>query len=120
MTGMQATYQDMGEYLFVSIRGKWTVTSARRAIEEIKSEAEKYDQSRVLLNLMELLPPDLPYTRFTTGKDIAQVWGSSLKVAAVARQEFITRFAENVAVNRGAKFKVFADEKQALQWLLPP
>ena len=118
--GIQATYQDMGQYLSVSIRGKWTEESARRVIEEIKSEAEKYNQSRVLLDLMEILPPDIPFTRFKTGIYIAQVWGSSLKVATVARQEFITRFTENVAANRGAKLKAFTDEEQALQWLLQP
>jgi hypothetical protein len=85
-------------------------------IEEIK----KYNQSRVLVNLMEMLPPDLPFTRFTTGKDMAQVWGSSLKVAGVWKQEFITRFAENVAANRGTKLRAFTDEGQALQWLLQP
>jgi len=46
--GIQATYRDMGEYLLVSIRGQWTETSARRVIEEIKREAEKYHQNRVL------------------------------------------------------------------------
>lgn len=120
MPGIQATYQDRGEYLFASIRGQWTETSARRVIEEIKSEADKYNQSRVLVDLMDILPPDLPYTRFTTGIYAAQVWGSSLKVATVTRQEFITRFAENAAVNRGAKLRGFTDEKQALQWLLQP
>lgn len=54
MMGIQATYQDMGEYLFVSIRGEWTETSARQVIEEIKSEADKYYQTRVLLPLVSL------------------------------------------------------------------
>ena len=120
MMGIQATFQDKGEYLFVSLRGQWTETSARRVIEEIKSEADKYNRSRVLVNLMELLPPDLPFTRFTTGKYMAEVWASSLKVAAVWKQELLTQFAENAAVNRGVKLKAFTDEQQALQWLLQP
>jgi len=53
---------------------------------------------------------------------MAQVLGSSLKVAGVCKQEFLTQFTENAAVNRGMKLRVFTDAfgKQALQWLLHP
>jgi hypothetical protein len=114
----QATYQNLSEYLFVAIRGQWTEKSARQVIEDIKREAETVHQTRVLLDLMDVLAPKLMFTRFTTGKDIAEVWGTALKVATVAKPEFTTRFTENVAVNRGTRIKAFTDETQALQWLL--
>ena len=114
---LQATYQNMDGYLLVSVRGEWMDNPAMEIIKNIKSEAERAHQSRVLLNLMEMTPPPDMFSRFRAGEYMAQVWGPSLKVAVVWKQEYINQFAENVAVNRGARLRVFAAEDQALQWL---
>ena len=40
------------------------------------------------------------------------------RVAALGKPENVDHFAETVAVNRGAHFKVFTEEAAALEWLL--
>jgi hypothetical protein len=114
------TYENLDDYLLVSIRGEWTEYAAKEVIEEIQSKAKSYGKVRVLLNLMDMTPPRprQEIVRFMTGKYMAEFWGHSLKVAGVWKQEFINKFAENVAVNRGVRLAVFADEKEALKWLL--
>ena len=42
----------------------------------------------------------------------------SLKVAVLGRAEQITKFGENVAVNRGARVLVCSEKTEALRWLL--
>ena len=118
MNKFDTTYNNLDDYLLVSVSGQWTDYAVKEGIEEVKRKADSYGKTRVLLNLMNMTPPDGVMDRFRAGEYIAKIWGS-LRVAAVWKQEFITKFAENVAVNRGARFAVFADEKQALKWLLP-
>ena len=115
---IQVVYHNKEEYLFVKIRGEWTDRAAKETIEDIKSETERYNQTRVLINMIDVLPPKQELTRYKTGDYMAQIWGHSLKVASVWKQEYSTKFAENVAVNRGAWFEGFSDENSAVQWLL--
>lgn len=58
------------------------------------------------------------FTRFLSGQEMARIWGHSLKVAAVWKAELINKFAENVAVNRGACFAVFSDQNADREWLM--
>ena len=117
MIKFDTTYTNLDDYLLVTISGQWTDYAAQDVIEEIKRQAESYGKAQVLLNLMNMAPPEGQMARFRAGEYIAKMWGA-LRVAAVWKQEFINKFAENVAVNRGASFAVFTDEKQALEWLL--
>ncbi|MBL7177823.1 MAG: STAS/SEC14 domain-containing protein [Desulfobacteraceae bacterium] len=115
---IEASFHSADGYLLASIRGKWTEDSVKEQIDNIKCEAERREQTRVLLDMREILPPQNGLTRFLSGKEMARVWGSFLKVAAIWKTEFITKFAEYTAMNRGADFAIFSDEKEAKEWLM--
>jgi len=48
----------------------------------------------------------------------AEMYRGRIKVAMLRKQEYINKFTENVAVNRGGQLYIVSDEKEALRWLL--
>jgi len=115
---LQTEYENRGKYLLVSAWGELTLESGEVLIEEIRREAERRKMTRVLLFAWEMLLPGRDFIKFKLGIHMGQIWGHSLKVAELGRGELIDSLIENAAVNSGAWFKVFSDERLALHWLL--
>jgi hypothetical protein len=109
---------DRGAYLYVRVLVPWTTENAKRVIDEARSEAEAGGFHRILFDLTFWSRPYTEMTRFLTGEYLAQRLGGPYKTAAFSNPEWINRFGENVAVNRGADFRVFPDEQSAVDWLL--
>ena len=105
-------------YLHITAKGLWTTEEAIHTLEEAKSEAETRDIYRLLVDLRSLKMPESDFTRYETGDYLSQILRPPYKVAALANFEDITRFTEDVAVNRGANVKVFSKETDAREWLL--
>lgn len=105
-------------YLRLEIDGEWTVENARDGFEFARAEAQRLGQTRLLFDVRQLIPPRFELVRYRTGELMAEIFGARFKLAFLGRAEGITRFAETVAVNRGARVCVFADEKDAVAWLL--
>lgn len=114
---MTPTYHVKDAYLFVQISGIWTAAAARELIQEILVTAQNVHRTSVFLDIRELLPPMDNYVRYLTGVDIAEIWDSKLKVVALAKSQYLSGFAEKVAVNGGANFAVFSDFYRAEIWL---
>jgi hypothetical protein len=109
---------DRGDYLLVTVHGVWTEDFARKVIDTARAEAVNCDRRRILLDLLELSRPEREFTRYLSGKYLAEAMGSQFSIAAFGRPENITRYAETVAQNRGATLTVFTDQESALEWLL--
>lgn len=105
------------EYLLVEMRGQWTETATKQALDAARAEADRLGSKRLLLDLRGLSRPASEMVRFWSGKYLAQILPYPFKVAAFAHPEAINRFGETVAVNRGAWFQVFPEEQRAIQWL---
>ena len=104
-------------FLIIRAFGKWVLEDVKREMDNVRDEANRRGLTRLFLDMREMLPPDGEMTRYYTGIYIATVWCPPFKVVALAKPEMINKFGENVAVNRGANFAVFSDEKTALEWL---
>ncbi|MBN1997216.1 hypothetical protein JW935_06680 [candidate division KSB1 bacterium] len=115
---LKSEYEERSGHLFIKVVGKWTTNSAKNLIDKVKAEADARGFSRVLLDITAITQPDSEMTRFYSGEYIAKIWRPPLRVAALAKPKMINKFAENVAVNRGAVFGVFSDAEEALGWLL--
>ncbi|MDD5152302.1 MAG: hypothetical protein PHC28_17805 [Flavobacterium sp.] len=105
------------KYLVAKVSGRWLTTDALESIEAIKNEANTQKINHILLDLQDLSLPDNEMTRFFSGEKISNAFDYSFKIAAYSQREKINRFAETVAVNRGANFKVFDCESDAINWL---
>jgi len=104
-------------YLVVKVTGKWTTEDILMSIEDIKTEADKQEVKLILLDLQGLSLPESEMTRFYSGVKIASTFGPSYQVAGYSQSEKINRYAETVAVNRAANFKMFSCEADAKNWL---
>ena len=113
---MLIDYKLTSDFLLVTFNGLWEKNDMEKSIKEIGFEAEKQNVKRMLFDLRELSSPLSEMNRFYAGELIASFLGR-YKIAGFAQAEKINRFAENVAVNRGAQFKMFANENMAIEWL---
>ena len=115
---MIAEYFDQEGYLLVKVNVAWTTEVAIQLIDETRDEALNRGHHLILFDLRQWASPSSEMTRFYSGEHLAKVFKYQYKVAAFANKKDITRFGEIVAVNRGASFRIFADEQSAIQWLI--
>ena len=115
---LEVRYAERPSYLLVRACGKWEELDAIEEIEALREEAEKRGITRLLLDVRNILPPDSQMTRLATGEYIANIFTRPFRVVALAEPEMIDGITENSAVSQGAIFKVFADEKAAIEWLM--
>lgn len=111
-------YIKTSDHLVVKFVGKWTTTEAFKSIEDIKEVADELEMKRILFDLQGLSIPDNEMTRFYSGEKLASTFGARYKIAGFSQGEKINRFAETVSINRGANFKMFDAQANALNWLL--
>jgi len=111
-------YRQEQNYLFIEVRGQWTIDSAEEAIEEIHNEATKRNLTLLLLDTREVSQPDSEWTRFRAGEHWAKFFGHPFKGAFLTRPDLFNGFAETVARNRFANVEAFFEEEQAVEWLL--
>ena len=105
-------------YLLAKITLPWTAQNAIQAFDEIKEEVSKQHYKFLLIDFTKWEKPDEEFTRYKTGVYFANIFHAPLKVAGYTKVSAINKFGENTAVNRGAQFRIFGDEQNAIQWLL--
>jgi hypothetical protein len=88
-----------------------------RVMDRLKTEADAHGCKCALLNLVAAKGRTSDLDKFYLGEYAARVFGGKLKVAVVFPVAGITKFGENVAVNRGARLAVLATEEEAVAWL---
>ena len=102
----------------IVVTGRYDLDDAYALIRQILVESVTRDVRRALVDLTQV-EGDIPdWERVLLGKETAELLGTKVQVAAVARAEKINYFWENVAVNRGARVGVFPTHREAEQWLL--
>jgi hypothetical protein len=112
------SFEDADGYLLIRYEGKWEPEAVHEAILRAVKEAETRGYNRSLWDIRGLSAPVTDLDRFLAGEQIAQTTGGKLRIAAVYPSEFINKFAENTAINRGAQFVVLPDFEAALKWLM--
>jgi hypothetical protein len=99
------------------VRGSYDPVSAQALLALIPVEARRENCQYVLVDIREVSGEGSTLNRFEMGA-AAAAYLVSLRVAIIWRPEETDRFAETVAVNRGASLLVFTNEPDALAWLL--
>ena len=88
-----------------------------RVMDALLLAAQQHGCKCAVLNLIEAQGHTSDIDKFYLGEYAARVFGGKLKVAVVFPAKGITKFGENVAVNRGAKLAVLPTEQDAMRWL---
>ena len=111
------TCRNKGDHLFAEVSGAYSLELLISAIHDVAHHCQMDNLNKALLDLRNLTGNPSILDRFRFGVEIANVWGSRIKVAAVAKEEAINKMGENTAVNRGANMMVTPDIDRAVEWL---
>ena len=114
---MDISFNDKKTYLFVSCTGKWEPSAVSETLKSIRDHATQLSRNLILVDWRGVEKPESEFYRYLAGQDVAEIL-KPFKTAALYPKELRTKFTENTAVNRGARFLVFSDEESALDWLL--
>ena len=114
---LELSFEDTGDYLHVRVRGDWKRQEIIAGIRNVAERAQRVGQTRILLDIREFSSPNNELDRFMAGEAIAKFFPSTMKTVAVRSDDLMDKFAENVAVNRGANFMVLSDFDEAVHWL---
>jgi hypothetical protein len=107
-----------GQCLKIVVAGRYASRAeVFQVMDQLKAEADRAACQLAILDLTAAEGPTTDMDRYFLGEHAALVFGAQLKVAVVFPAEGITKFGENVAVNRGARLTVVPTEHDALKWL---
>lgn len=109
---------DQPDHLIVTAAGVWTENFFRHIVDTARERAVESGITRILLDMRKVSRPAYAYTRFVSGKYLAETMGTAFRIAAVGTSENVTHYGETVARNRGSELLAFTDGDQAMQWLL--
>lgn len=113
---LNITLEQMPHYLCVTLTGAWQLAPMLSVIDTLVEECRQRDCRAVLLDGMAVQGTMPDFARYRVGERIAAVL-SGIRITLLVPRHTINKFAENVAVNRGAHFLVTADREAAIAWL---
>ena len=114
---MNTKFREEEAHLLVTCEGAWKLGAVTELLMSMKERAIQTSHNRILLNWFNVSAPEKEFHRFLAGVDVAEIMRHHFKLAVLYPKHLINKFAENVAVNRGANFFVFFDEDEAIEWL---
>ena len=111
------TYTNQGNYLLIEVNEAYSFMLAKKLVHQIVAYGKKENLNKILLDLRNMDGDFKIMDRYEIGVEVAKVWGKDVQVASLAKESEINFLVENVAVNRGAKLRVFSILEPALEWL---
>jgi hypothetical protein len=123
--GMKMSHQlqieEKADYLAVEFTGTGAVKEVWQEFESIAERCRRANKNKLLLSVTEYHGEVSVADRYNIG-DKAEIFAyyKVIKVAIAAKPERIDpqRFGEKVARNRWVNIRVFADIKDAVEWLV--
>jgi hypothetical protein len=112
----EVTIDDDAGVLRIAARGAFALEPTKRLFDRVALDARRREAKRVLLDFRGVVGRITTMERFELGEYAAA--RIKAKIALIGRPETVDHFGETVAINRGAKGRVFTDESEALSWLL--
>src|SRR5262245_9483410 len=114
---LQHQFEEADSYLIVKWTGQWHLPDVLAIFDAIGEECKRRGLRLVLIEGENAHGPVPNFERFLMGDHIAKVC-RGLRIAGVFQAEYINKFGENTAVNRGADVLATGSRKEALHWLL--
>ena len=112
--------REEGDLLIIEVAGDFSIENMRAGINLIRDEVTRRGRNRVLVDAMKIGSPPTTMIELSTGVYTAEVLGGDIRIAFLHSSAGITKFGENVAVNRGATgLRVVGSMEEALAWLRP-
>ena len=106
-------------YLHVEVSGVFDQTKAKGFIREILNACQRYELSKIFVDIRKIKGPIPNVARFKLAEFLAAEQTVPVRMAVFesAGQVPDDGFFENVAVNRGVMVRVSTDLKEVVKWL---
>ena len=114
-------YEKKLSYIYFKAKGKYFEGEESKILDQFIQKCKEYNCYRLLLNCEDVDFNVRTMNNFIIGTKIAEKCGKPgemIKIACVRGSKLTDYFIETVAVNRGASFRIFSDENEAIEWLL--
>lgn len=105
-------------YIHFKLNGEFPGIEILTGFDKIIESSEKYNIKNILLDIRNFNYDLSNMDSFNIGQYIANTYSEyKLKIACLRKKDKKNDFTETVAINRGAFFKLFNNEKEAIDWL---
>lgn len=121
MTSYELIFEDRTKYMYVLVSGELTSKTDHVIDDKIKSECEKRERSRVLVDIRESSSRLSFLQNFVAASTYRQRMGSYIGAIAIVdskKHKKNSEVFELTAVNRGARLKFFTSTIEAENWLI--
>lgn len=115
---LEVAITDLDSHLSMEVTGKYSLSDYKELVMLIANQCEQRGKCLALVNIIQVEGDFPTFDRFVLGEMVSEVFGSRIKMAVLTPRGKTDRTAENTAVNRGARMRVFFTKDEALQWLL--
>ncbi|MGD2034943.1 MAG: hypothetical protein PVF73_07800 [Bacteroidales bacterium] len=106
-------------YVCMKITGKYNYGKFISYIHIAFSECEDAGFSKIMVDAREVEDANISaMDRFGLGEEIAKVVGRRIQIAVIWPKQYINRFTETVAMNRGGNMRIFGTPEKGEEWLL--
>ncbi|MFA7332520.1 MAG: hypothetical protein WC326_15740 [Candidatus Delongbacteria bacterium] len=110
-------FQNETDHLLAVARGPFKMKDFEPQLAALVTRARQAGHSRILIDALQVTPPETTFQRHLLGVKFAEQLGDALRVAILFPQAQITRFTEEAAQSHGAQLLVTGDRDQAEAWL---
>jgi hypothetical protein len=114
---IQVSFEVFDEYIKFCLTGDNLFAGINDIVTTIAKLSEENNRTKILIDAVNVSSPS-QMERFHMGEIIASIDKHKNRTALFTKPEYINKFFENVAVNRGVRVTVVGSEKEALEWLL--
>jgi hypothetical protein len=117
--GVETEVIKKGDYIHFKLSGEFPGKNILKDFDQILQASDNYNCSTILLDCINFKYELTTYDRYEIGEYIADTYGKKhLKIAFLGNPDVVDSFTETVAQNRGANFRMFTKEQEAIDWLL--
>jgi hypothetical protein len=117
---MEIQFEKKDGYIHFKIIGEFEESSDFGKIKELGDIPKKYGYSTILIDVRNLNYNLDTLKRFQLSEYWVKICRDLgfIKTAILGKEEKMDRLSENVIMNRGFDFRLFTNEKEAIDWLI--
>jgi hypothetical protein len=109
--------QQVDGHLSVKAAGRYSRAHLCGLFDQVKAESEKRNGEGVILDVTQVAGTTPIMDLFVLGEHCSKVWKPPFRIAIVPPEEWVYKFFENVARNRGAQIAIVPNQEAAREWL---